>query len=81
MRRSIWVGRARLTPNSARESIPTFCPPGGVVLDPFCGSGSTLVAAMNLGRPYYGFQIVDSFCEIARGRLAETEVSGAPNAA
>jgi len=39
------------------------------VLDPFCGSGSTLVAAKNLGRRYLGFDISDEYVAIAKERL------------
>ena len=53
-----------------RDFIACFCPPGGVVLDPFCGSGTTLVAAANLSRRFIGIDIAEEYCQIARQRLA-----------
>ncbi len=44
--------------------------PGQLVLDPFCGSGSTLVAAKQAGRDYLGFELDASSVDIARTRLA-----------
>lgn len=37
--------------------VSTFCPAGGVVLDPFCGSGSSLVAARDAGCSYVGIEL------------------------
>jgi len=50
--------------------IKTFCPPKGCVLDPFCGSGTTLLAARQLGRTFYGFDLLAEYVALARDRLA-----------
>lgn len=50
--------------------IEAFCPQGGLVLDPFCGSGSTLVAARAVGRCYAGIELDSGYFHAASDRLA-----------
>jgi len=47
------------------------CPPGGLVLDPFMGSGTTAVAASKHGRRFAGFELNPSYFALARRRIAE----------
>jgi site-specific DNA-methyltransferase (adenine-specific) len=44
--------------------------PDQIVLDPFAGSGTTLVAAQNLGRSFIGFETDSKFADVARRRLS-----------
>jgi site-specific DNA-methyltransferase (adenine-specific) len=52
-----------------RPLVRTFCPVGGLVLDPFCGSGSSLVAARREGRAYLGIELDYGHSRTARERL------------
>lgn len=49
------------------------CPPGGLVLDPFCGSGSTGVAAVQGGWDFLGIELEPEYADIARARIAHAE--------
>ena len=51
------------------DFIQCFCPPDGVVLDPFLGCGSTAVTAKGLGRNYIGIDISAEYCALAEERI------------
>lgn len=77
-----WIG---LTPNrrgegvhptqkpeeALRQIIGALSPPGGLVLDPFAGSGSTLRAAKHMGRRAIGCEIDETHCETIAERLSQ----------
>jgi site-specific DNA-methyltransferase (adenine-specific) len=50
--------------------IKAGCPVGGIVLDPFFGSGTTGVVAQRLGRDYLGIELNPEYIEIAERRLS-----------
>ncbi len=53
------------------DFIQCFCPKEGVVLDPFIGSGTTALAAIELERNYIGFDISKEYCDLAQKRIKE----------
>ena len=73
---SMMPARERWHPNEKpQELVQRFIAwttmPGDLVLDPFMGSGTTLVAAKNLGRRAIGIEIEERYCEIAAKRCAQ----------
>lgn len=50
--------------------VTLVTPPGGTVLDPFAGSGSTLLAAQGLGFGYVGYELDADYCTIAENRIS-----------
>lgn len=50
--------------------VSTVAPPDGLVIDPFCGSGSVGVACAATGRRFAGWELSDENAEIARRRIA-----------
>ena len=53
--------------------IAKFSDPGALVLDPYCGGGSCLIAARRLGRHFLGFELDAGYCRIATRRIERVE--------
>lgn len=55
--------------------IGAFTKPGAIVLDPFCGSGSTLIAAQQLGRRFIGIELDEQHHRTAGNRIAQRKAA------
>lgn len=51
------------------KAVMEICPDGGIVLDPFMGSGTTAVAAVETGRHFMGFELSQEYCDLANQRV------------
>jgi adenine-specific DNA-methyltransferase len=80
-----WTGYTGNKLHPTQKPVPVLLPlieafsrRGGLVLDPFAGSGSTLVAARKLGRDYLGIELDDTYHATAMGRLARLSATTNP---
>ena len=77
-RRDVWTIATENFPGAHFATFPrklvepcilAGCPAGGVVLDPFFGSGTVGVVALSLGRQYIGIELNPAYAEMARNRI------------
>ncbi len=60
----------------ARDHISSWSNPGDLVLDPMSGSGTTCLAALQLGRDYIGIDVSHDYCELAKQRISKFSQNG-----
>lgn len=61
------------------QIIGAYTKPGDLILDPYMGAGSTLIAAQRLGRRAIGVELSPEYCEIAKRRLLAPSSTAARN--
>jgi DNA modification methylase len=59
----------------ARDHIASWSNPGDLILDPFCGSGTTTKAAKDLGRQFIGIEVNPDYCAIAENRQSQSSLA------
>lgn len=82
-KRSVWTVTPKpykgahfavMPPGLVEPCIKAGCPVGGVVLDPFLGSGTTAACALSLGRNAIGIELNPAYVELARKRVGEVSM-------
>jgi len=77
-----WKKELRVHPTQKPVRLMRWCirhmriEPGSVVFDPYCGSGTTGVAALQEGMRFIGVEIDEGYAEIARKRIANEDAQG-----
>ena len=83
-RRSVWTVATQpfkedhfavFPPNLIKPMVLAGCPEGGIILDPFMGSGTAAVVARSLGRHFVGIELNEKYKQMAERRVAETTPS------
>ncbi len=82
-RRTVWTVATKpysgahfavFPPDLIEPCILAGCPPGGVVLDPFIGSGTVTQVAINTGRNWLGVEINQEYIELTNNRLSAVQL-------
>lgn len=77
-KRDVWVVNtvpfkgghyAAYPPKLVEPCLLAGCPEGGIVLDPFFGSGTTGMVARQMGRHYIGIELNPEYAELAKARI------------
>lgn len=65
---------ATFPPDLIEPCILAGCPQGGIVLDPFLGSGTTGVVATQYNREFIGIELNPDYCKIAEKRISNVQI-------
>ena len=65
-------------PMEVMRELIKICPPGGTILDPFAGSGTTGIAAVTEGRDFIGIELADHYAQLAEARILAAAGHAAP---
>ncbi|MQY23024.1 TRM11 family SAM-dependent methyltransferase [Nocardia macrotermitis] len=72
---------AKMLPAIVQHAVQAYTRPGGLVLDPMCGIGTTLVEALHLGRRAIGVEYETRWAQLARENIALARTAGHTNEA
>lgn len=72
---------AKMLPALARQAIEAYSEPGGLILDPMCGIGTTLVEAIHAGRRAVGVELDFRWARLARANVDHARTQGASHPA